>query len=78
MNSREFVNNTVRDAFVIDAIRNAEIAMSLTNGCAVRLGEIQGVLCFEGMIANLRTALFLLGAEIDDSAPLRHPIGDSG
>lgn len=78
MDSRDFVKYSVRDAIVIAAIRQAEIAMALamTSGFAINAEGVHGPLKFESMIARLQHALFLMGGDIESCAPVSGPVSD--
>lgn len=71
MDAKEYVSNLTRDAVVIDAMRDAVVAMSLTTGASIGLEGVIGILNFERPIRKLQTALVLLGAEIEAPAPAR-------
>lgn len=65
MNTQDNFSRATRDALVIDAIRQALIAMELINGCRIDTDGICGTLHFEREIVRMRTALILLGSNFE-------------
>jgi hypothetical protein len=61
MDGKEFVLHAERDAILIAAMRHALCAMEVTNGCAVRMNGVRGILFYEPQIEKLKMALHLLG-----------------
>jgi hypothetical protein len=61
MDGKEFVLHAERDAILIAAMRHALCAMEVTNGSAVRMNGVRGILFYEPQIEKLKMALHLLG-----------------
>jgi hypothetical protein len=61
MDGKEFILNAERDAILIAAMRHALCAMEVTNGSAVRMEGIRGILYYEPQIEKLKMALHLMG-----------------
>ena len=61
MDGKEFVLHAERDAILIAAMRHALRAMEVTNGSAVRMDGVRGILYYEPQIEKLKMALHLLG-----------------
>jgi hypothetical protein len=61
MDGNEFIFNAERDAILIAAMRHALCAMEVTNGSAVRMDGVRGILYYEPQIEKLKMALDLLG-----------------
>jgi hypothetical protein len=71
MDGIDFVLHAERDAILIAAMRHALCAMELTNGCAVRMEGVRGILHFEQQIEKLKMALQLLGIGASDFSEAR-------
>jgi hypothetical protein len=61
MDGKEFIINAERDAILIAAMRHALRALEVTNGSAVRMEGVRGILFYEPQIERLKMALDLLG-----------------
>jgi hypothetical protein len=61
MDGKEFILNAERDAILIAAMRHALGALEVTNGSAVRMNGVRGILYYEPQIEKLKMALHLLG-----------------
>lgn len=68
MDAKDFVRAAERDALVIAAMRQALHAMELTNGCAIRMEGVRGVLHYDQQIEKLKLALQVLGMGATDFA----------
>lgn len=69
MDGKQFLETTLRDAVIVEAIHCAIYAMTVVNGSTVTQGAIQGVLHFEPEIATLRRALQLLAVGTEELLP---------
>lgn len=63
MDGKDFILHAKRDAIPIAALRHALGAMELTNGSAVRMDGVRGILYYEPHIEKLKMALLLLGVD---------------
>ena len=61
MDAKDFVLAAERDAILIAAMRQALHAMEITNGCAIRMEGVRGVLHYDQQIEKLKLALQILG-----------------
>jgi hypothetical protein len=71
MDGKEFILNAERDAILIAAMRHALCAMEVTNGSAVRMEGVRGILYYEPQIEKLKMALHLMGVNAADYSQSR-------
>lgn len=70
MDAKDFVLTAERDAILIAAMRQALHAMEVTNGCAIRMDGVRGILDYDRHIEKLKLALQIVGMGATDfSAP---------
>lgn len=61
MDATDFLLAVERDAILISAMRQALHAMEVTNGSAIRMDGVRGILHYDQQIEKLKLALQILG-----------------